>query len=256
MTTFSNGESGLSVRTKINEAISHVDRLETLQSIVAAAGSTILNSSSSNKILVTGSTTHTIVLPDVTTLQIGWFFIITNDTTGGVTVQSSGLNTVQTIPTNTTSLFQCILDTGTTAASWIADFIGFSALTGSGSVVRAASPVITGTLTTAAISGSSYVKGGFTAHAAGTTAMALGTNKAVSVTPNASATLTTTVSPAGSTASIIVVTSGTTSYALTFGTGFVTTGVLNTGTVSGKTFVIDFVSDGTNMIEKSRTTAM
>lgn len=256
MTTFANGETGTSVRTKINAAISSIDRQDGLLSITSSAGTSVLLNTDFQKIRVTGSTTHTIVLPDVSTLYIGWSYIITNDSSGTVSVQSSGLNSIVTIPSNTTILFQCILDTGTTAASWIFDYIGFSNVTGSGNVVRASGPTITGTLTTAAISGSSYVKGGFTAHAAGTTAMALGTNKAVSVTPNASATLTTTVSPAGSTASIIVVTSGTTSYALTFGTGFITTGVLNTGTVSGKTFVIDFVSDGTNMIEKSRTTAM
>lgn len=100
------------------------------------------------------------------------------------------------------------------------------------------------------------IAGGYTAHTAGTTVMVLGTNTVVKVTPNATATYTTTVAPAGSYASIIVETSGTTSYTITFGTGFKSAGTLATGTVTAKTFVISFVSDGTNMIETSRTVAM
>jgi hypothetical protein len=57
-------------------------------------------------------------------------------------------------------------------------------------------------------------------------------------------------------ASIIIVTSGTTSFTITFGSGFKTTGTLATGTVTARTFTINFVSDGTNMIEMSRTVAM
>lgn len=53
-----------------------------------------------------------------------------------------------------------------------------------------------------------------------------------------------------------VVTSGTTSYTLTFGTNTKTTGTLATGTVSAKTFIVSFVSDGTNWVETARTTAM
>lgn len=100
------------------------------------------------------------------------------------------------------------------------------------------------------------IAGAYTAHTNGTTAMALGTNTAVKVTPTATATFTTTVAPAGSRASIIIVTSGTTSYTITFGTGFKTTGTLATGTTTARTFVIEFISDGTNMIEASRTVAM
>ena len=106
------------------------------------------------------------------------------------------------------------------------------------------------------IKSTQQVAGGYTALTAGTVAMALATNTVVKVTPNATATFTTTVAPAGSRASVIIVTSGTTSYTITFGTGFLTTGTLATGTVTAKTFVIDFVSDGTTMIETGRTTAM
>jgi hypothetical protein len=253
MTTFANGESGLSVRTKINAAISAVDRIDGYLEIESAAATTILNVNSVSKIRITGTTTQTIVLPDVTTLYPGRFYLFTNDSTGNVTIQSSGLNFVVTITPNTIMLIQCILDTGTTAASWIADIAGFSAATGFGSVVRQANPTITGTLTVDAVAGSSYVKGGYVAHAAGVSAMALGTNKVARLSPNSARTLTTTVSPAGSTATLIVVTAGSTSYILTFGTGFKATGYLETGVISNLTYTVSFVSDGTNMIETGRT---
>lgn len=96
----------------------------------------------------------------------------------------------------------------------------------------------------------------YAALANGTTAMALGTNTSVKVTPNANATYTTTVPAAGSVRSIIILTSGTSSYTITFGTGFKPTGTLATGTTTAKVFVINFISDGTSLYEAGRTAAM
>jgi hypothetical protein len=96
----------------------------------------------------------------------------------------------------------------------------------------------------------------YTALSNGTTAMALGTNSTVKVTPNATATYTTTVPAAGCEAFLIILTSGTNSYTITFGTGFKTTGTLVTGTVTAKVFVLEFISDGTTLNQISRTTAM
>ena len=90
----------------------------------------------------------------------------------------------------------------------------------------------------------------------GATAMAFGTNDVVKVTPNVNATYTTTVPPAGRTRTLIILTSGTTSYTITFGSGFKPTGTLATGTTSARVFVIHFVSDGTNLYEAGRTAAM
>lgn len=64
------------------------------------------------------------------------------------------------------------------------------------------------------------------------------------------------VGPAGTVLSFIITTSGTSSYTLTFGTNFKSTGTLATGTSSGKVFAVSFKSDGTNWVETSRTTAM
>lgn len=78
----------------------------------------------------------------------------------------------------------------------------------------------------------------------------------VKLTPNTTRTLTTTVPHAGESRTLIILTSGITSYILTFGTGFKTISTLTTGTVSARYFIIRFVSDGVSLIETSRTTAI
>jgi hypothetical protein len=91
----------------------------------------------------------------------------------------------------------------------------------------------------------------------GTTAMALATNSVVKVTPTATATYTTTVPPAGVKCTIIILTSGATSFTITFGTGFKSVGTLATGTTTARVFTLNFVSDGTNLIEDgARSVAM
>ena len=69
--------------------------------------------------------------------------------------------------------------------------------------------------------------------------------------------LTTTVTPSNTEATLVIVTTGTTSRNITFGTGFGRTqGTLATGTTGGIVYVIQFISDGTNMHEVSRTAGM
>lgn len=96
----------------------------------------------------------------------------------------------------------------------------------------------------------------FTTLANGATAIGLAANTTAKVTPTANATITTTVPAAGRARYLIILTSGTTSRTITFGTGFKAVGTLATGTVSGRTFVIHFVSDGSVLIEVSRTVAI
>ena len=71
---------------------------------------------------------------------------------------------------------------------------------------------------------------------------------------NTSAVFTTTVSPAGSTATLIVYNSSGSTQTIAWGTGFKTQGNISATTL--KTYTISFVSDGTTMIETSRTTGM
>lgn len=117
-----------------------------------AAGTTTLTASSSVQQEFTGATTQTVVLPDVTTLALGWTFDIINNSTGSLTINSSGGNLVGTLTAGTTGNVVCVLTTGTTAASWDFDIGGFSAQTGTGSVVRGTSP----TFTTSVVGGATF----------------------------------------------------------------------------------------------------
>jgi hypothetical protein len=100
------------------------------------------------------------------------------------------------------------------------------------------------------------ISGLFTNVGTNTAAQDLASNHVSQVTISANTTLTTTVPPAGTQAIVIIVTSGTTSRTVTFGTGFAATGTLATGTVDARRFIVSFVSDGTRLIEASRTVAI
>ena len=86
-----------------------------------AAGSTTLTVTSTQTQIFNGTTTQTVVLPVVTTFpQIGVEYLIINESTGALTVNSSGSNLVATIPAGSWCRVVCQLITGTTAASWAA----------------------------------------------------------------------------------------------------------------------------------------
>jgi hypothetical protein len=68
------------------------------------------------------------VLPVTSTLTLGHTFEIHNNSTGSLTINSSGSNLVGTIEANTTATCTCILVTGTTAASWDFDVTGFTSV--------------------------------------------------------------------------------------------------------------------------------
>ena len=85
-----------------------------------AAGTTTLTVDSTYHQDFTGTTTQTVVLPDVTTLAVGHSYFLDNDSTGAVTVNSSGGNLVKVVPAGFFGIVTCILVTGTGAASWSA----------------------------------------------------------------------------------------------------------------------------------------
>ena len=134
-----------------------------------------------------------------------------------------------------------------------------------------AAGITSGTINGAVIGGSTPAAGTFTSLVATT----IGSGAAVALTPGATpaidATLgkiftitpaqheafTTTGGVVGQEITIVVTTSGTNSYNLTFNTGFgANASTLATGATTAKTFVIRFIHNGTSFVEIGRTAAM
>jgi hypothetical protein len=117
-----------------------------------AAGTTTLTVSSNYRQFFTGTLAQTIVLPVTSTLVTGMAFEIENNSTGLLTVNSSGGNLVGTIPAGVCAHAVCIGTTLTTAADWDWDYISTTTITGTGANVLGTSPTITSaTLVTPAL---------------------------------------------------------------------------------------------------------
>ena len=114
-----------------------------LYTSTATSGTTIVLAANSNtELYLTGSTAQTVTLPATSTLILGDYWDIYNDSTAATTVNSSGANLVLSLPAKTGARFTAILLTGTTAASWSAGFVRFSTVTGTGANVLATSPTL------------------------------------------------------------------------------------------------------------------
>ena len=100
-------------------------------STATAAGTTVLTATSTGIQEFTGTTTQTVTLPVVSTLpRTGVQYYIVNNSSGVVTVNSSGGNAIQVMAADTSLLLTCILNTGTTAASWNGTYFADSGLAG------------------------------------------------------------------------------------------------------------------------------
>lgn len=100
----------------------------------ATAGSTTtLTVSSTYAQFFTGSTTQTVQMPVTSTLYDGFPFYIVNNSSGNVTIESSGSNTIQVMAAGTTAYMTCINTTVTTAAGWNCEY-AFNGGEGSGTV--------------------------------------------------------------------------------------------------------------------------
>jgi hypothetical protein len=106
--------------------VNWLDSSLSYNSTATSAGTLVLTVSSSYKQYFTGTTTHTVTLPVASTLTVGQTFEIHNNSTGSITVNSSGSNLVGTVEANVTAQCTCILASGTTAASWDFDVTGFT----------------------------------------------------------------------------------------------------------------------------------
>ncbi len=96
--------------------------IEGYATTATAAATTTLTVASAYQQYFTGSTTQTVVLPVVSTMVLGQSFYIANNSSGVVTVQSSGANTIQAMASGTDLLVTVIAITGTTASSWAAQY--------------------------------------------------------------------------------------------------------------------------------------
>ena len=143
-----------------------------------AAGTTTLTVSSNYRQFFTGTLAQTIVLPVTSTLVTGMAFEIENNSTGLLTVNSSGGNLVGTIPAGVCAHAVCIGTTLTTAADWDWDYISTTTITGTGANVLGTSP----TITTPTISSlSSAAATALTLQSAGTTAITVDTSQNVGI---------------------------------------------------------------------------
>ncbi len=87
-----------------------------------AAGNTTLTVGSTSSQFFTGVTTQTVTMPVASTLVNGHHFYVVNNSSGAVTINSSGGNAIQVMAAGTTCNLTCILNSGTNAASWYAEY--------------------------------------------------------------------------------------------------------------------------------------
>ena len=97
--------------------------VEGYNTTATAATTTTLTVLSNFQQYFTGITTQTVLLPVSSTLVLGQQFVIINNSTGVVTVQSSGLNTLQTMAPSSYMIVTCILASGTSTASWNSQYV-------------------------------------------------------------------------------------------------------------------------------------
>ena len=117
--------------------------LDAYTTTATAAGTTTLIVSSNYQQYFTGTTTQNCDMPVASTLVLGQSFRIVNNSTGIVTLRSSGANTIIAMPASTEAIVTCILISGTTAASWDYQLQPVnSSTTGTGSTVRATSATL------------------------------------------------------------------------------------------------------------------
>jgi len=88
-----------------------------------AAGITTLTIASTGIQVFTGTTTQTVKLP-TTSVVAGARYIIANQSTGKVTVQSSGANTITYLTTNGSAIFTALVAAPTGTSDWKMQYMG------------------------------------------------------------------------------------------------------------------------------------
>lgn len=125
----------------VNSNLSANSHLNGFATTVTAAGTTTLTVASKQIQEFTGATTQIVALPVTSTLAAGHPYQIINNSSGNVTINSSGGNAVLVMAANTVAWITCVLNSGTTAASWNASYL-FDAGAGVLSITGTANQVI------------------------------------------------------------------------------------------------------------------
>lgn len=101
-----------------NKNLSANNHLEGYATTATAGGTTTLVVGDAYQQYFTGSSAQTVKLPVVSTLVLGQSYNIVNNSTGAVTVQSSGANTIVVMSGSSNAIFTVISTSGTGTSSW------------------------------------------------------------------------------------------------------------------------------------------
>lgn len=219
--------------------------IQTYTTTATAAGTTTLTNASTYYQYFTGSTTQTVQLPVTSTLSLGWSFHIANNSTGNLTINSSGGNLVNTVLPGTTVHCTCIGTSLTTAADWDSGSTDFGTVTGTGAVVLGTSPTVNNPTITNYVE--SVVAIG-TVTTTNTLSLTNGTVQTATLTASTACTFTMPTAIAGKSFILLL------KQAATTGNGTATFTSVKWGTAgaptitatAGKMDILTFVSDGTN----------
>jgi len=211
-----------------NKNLSANNHIEGYTTTVTAAGTTTLVVGSTYEQYFTGTSTQTVVLPVTSTLVLGQQFLIQNRSTGTVTVQSSGANTIKAMEANTQLLVTVISTSLTTAAAWDYAY----------SVVQGALPVDDGGTGLSSTTAYAVLTGGTTSTGALQQVSGVGTSGQV-LTSNGASALPTWQAAGGSSliyyAGKVTIGSAATSISITYSTAFANTSYALTGTMFNTT---------------------
>lgn len=113
-----------------NKNLSAVGFIPGYTTTVTSASPVTLTVGSNQNQYFTGSTAQTLVMPVASTLVVGQYWNIVNNSSAAITINSSGGNLILSLPASSETIVTCVLASGTTAASWTTS----PAVSGSGTV--------------------------------------------------------------------------------------------------------------------------
>ena len=136
--------TGTLLLSDANNNVSANNFISNYATTATAAGTTTLTVGSAYQQFFTGSTTQTVIMPVTSTLTVGQSWLIVNNSSGVVTVQSSGTNNIIAMPAGTNSTITCIAQAGASASDWNAEntsgVAGVTSITGTTNQVVASAP--------------------------------------------------------------------------------------------------------------------